>query len=305
MTTWATAAPAPDPKVVRTGELLAVVAAIAFSMKSILGKLAMARGIDPVPLLVLRMSFAAPFFLAVLVRDRGAPISRADGARLVVLGVIGFHAAMVLDFMGLQYITAGLERLVLYAHPTMILIIGWLWLRRPAHLREAVGVGVCWAGLALAVGGDLGAASPEDVARGVGLVLLSAFAYAIYLLATEQLAPRIGARRVGAAASLTSGVTLVMQAAWTGQLDEAIGADAETLRLVFALVAIATVAPVLLLAEAITRIGPARAATIGMIGPFSAALLGWLVLGEPLAASQLVGGVIVVAGITLGRPRPS
>lgn len=285
----------------RTGDGLAFIAAVAFSLKAILAKLAMAAGVATLPLLVLRMWMAAPFFALVLWLDRERPISARDAGWLVLLGAVGFHFAMWFDFSGLRYITAGLERIVLYAHPTMITLLAWMFLARPVRARQLGSVAICWLGLALAVGADLQLGAPMDVLRGVGLVLASALAYAIYLLGTEALAPRIGARRVGAAAALTSAFTLTAQAAATGELAQVWTVSSEVLTIVVVLVALSTVLPILLLAEAISRVGPERASTIGMIGPFSAGLLGWAVLGEPLTPLQIVGGLVVVAGIAFGR----
>lgn len=289
----------------RTGELLALAAAVAFSMKAILVKLAIGAGAHVLPLLTTRMLMAAPLFLLVALRAPRPTWDRRDAAAILVLGLAGYHLAATLDFLGLQHITAGLERIVLYVHPTFVVLLGALLGRRAIAWRELASIGVCWLGLLVAVSGDLQVGQPDAVLTGVLLVLGSAFAYAAYLLGTEHLSTRLGGSRVGALAASVSAASLLLQETAVGALPEVLAPGPEVGRLALGMALFATVLPVLLLAEAIVRIGPARASTIGMVGPISAGVLGWLVLGEPLLPAQLVGGVIVVLGVWWGRRRPA
>lgn len=282
------------------GLLLALGAAVAFSMKSVLARMAYAEGATPVPLLTARLLLAAPFFALVALRGGDGPLPRQELGRLVLLGLLGYYLAALLDFLGLQHISAGLARLVLYVHPTFVVLIGAALRRRAVPLRQLGSMGVCYLGLAMAVSADLSLGDPHEVALGVALVLGGALSYALYLLGTEALAPRVGALRTGAVAALVSAGALALQAGMTGGFHELRAWTGEVWRIALALALLSTVLPVLLLAAAIARVGPARAATVGMIGPFAAALLGWALLGEPITALQVGGGAVVVAGLAWG-----
>jgi drug/metabolite transporter (DMT)-like permease len=282
------------------GEVLAILAAVAFSFKAILVKLALVEGVDPVALLAMRMLIAAPLFAALLLTLPGGEVrlTRRDAAAVLALGVVGFYLASLLDFLGLRYLTAGLERIVLYIHPTFVLLLGAAWTGKAPSARALVAVGVAWAGLVVAASADLAVGDPGGVLRGVALVLGCAVLYAVYLLGLDQLGPRLGTFRVAAMANLVAAVALGAHAAALHS-DSVASASARVWGLAGLMAVGSTVVPAMLLTAAIRRIGPGRTSTLGMIGPFIATLLGWAALGEPLSAVQLVGGGVVVAGVGL------
>ena len=286
-----------------TGDLMALVAAVGFSMKAILAKLAFRYGVDPTTLLAMRLLGAAPLFGLVLWRQGPVPLQRRDLWALLGLGLLGYHAAALLDFLGLIYISAGLERLVLYVHPTLVVLLGALWRRERVRGVEIASLLVCYLGLGVAVAADLRVGEPRQVAIGVALVLGSALCYAVYLLGADQLGRRLGMQRISAASNIVSALTLGTQVALTRPVGAVLDWPAPVWGLLVALVSVSTLLPVLLLASAIGRVGPGRAATVGMVGPVAAALLGWALLGEPLSLMQLVGGAIVVLGLWLARTR--
>ncbi len=285
----------------RRGAWMAIAAAVAFSFKAVFVKIALRDGADPIVLLGMRMILAAPFFALWLYRDRErvVTVTKADAARVSLLGLLGFYAAAVLDFLGLQYLTAGLERIVLYVHPTFVLVFGAVLQRRWPTARSLAAVGVAWAGLVLAAGADARAGS-GDVAFGTALVLGSAVLYAAYLLGIQRLGETYGNLNIAAAANLVASLALAAHVITLhpGALAEAT-ASLWQIALVMALVS--TVLPHLLLAEAIARVGPGMASTLGMVGPFAASLLGWALLAEPLSATQLAGGAVVIAGVSMSR----
>ena len=140
------------------GVMLALLAAFGFSLKAIFVKLSYPHGVDAVTLLALRMAFSLPAFLWVGVfaaRDGASPLSRRDWGVLTLLGVAGYYGASILDFLGLQYITAGLERLILFTYPTLTLMIGAVFQGRPLTRRELAATGLCYVGIALAFAHDL------------------------------------------------------------------------------------------------------------------------------------------------------
>ena len=294
-----------EPVERRWGELFAFAAAVAFSMKAILVKLALAQGADAIALLAVRMAFALPIFAAIAYRGAPRGLTRGDAWRLFGLGLLGYHAAAALDFAGLRYVSAGLERVVLYIHPTLVVLFAAAFQGRALRARELGGIAIAWAGLALAVSGDLRGGRPGDVLAGVGLVAACAVCYAAYLLGAEAIGKRLGTVFVAATATAASAFTLGLQVGIL-QPTDVIAMPAAAVGYAALLALVCTALPVVLLATAINQIGPARASTIGMVGPTLAALLGWAILGEPLTLSQLAGGFVVVAGVTWARaPRPS
>jgi drug/metabolite transporter (DMT)-like permease len=285
----------------RAGVALALAAAIAFSYKAILVKLALAAGAAPVPLLAMRMTIAAPLFLVALratPAPPGAPPwpTGADAAWVVAMGGVGFYLAAILDFLSLRHLTAGLERIVLYVHPTFVVLLSAAWTGSRPSPRALGGIALAWAGLAVAAMGDLAISETRDLVRGVALVLGCAGLYALYLLGLERFGARHGTFRVAAMANLVAAALLVVHVGLTDA--EAVArAPAEVWRLAALMAIASTVLPAALLTAAIARIGPGRAATMGMLGPGFASVLGWLVLGEPLSAVQLAGGALVVLGV--------
>ena len=170
----------------RFGLLCAVLAAVGFSFKAILVKLAYRYGVDAETLLALRMAFSLPFFLvlgAIGARRAPARLTRRDGAWLGGLGLFGYCLASYLDFLGLQYPSAALERLILFVYPTLVVLLSALWLSQPLTQRMLGALALCYAGIALAVAHDLRlAGTARDLALGGVLVFGSALAYALYLL---------------------------------------------------------------------------------------------------------------------------
>lgn len=197
-----------EPPDRRLGELFAFAAAVAFSMKAILVKLALAEGADPIALLSARMFFALPIFLIIAWRAAPRAVTRRDAAALIALGLLGYHAAAALDFAGLRYVSAGLERVVLYIHPTLVVLFAAAFQGRALRGRELAGIGIAWLGLAIAVSGDLGVGEPRAVLTGVSLVAACAVCYAAYLLGAESIGKRLGTVFVAAVATASSAFTL-------------------------------------------------------------------------------------------------
>lgn len=279
------------------GAFLVIAAAAAFSTKSILIKLAYRHGVDAVTLLALRMGFALPFFLAMawIGRNQVQPLLRRDGWALLGLGLIGYYLASLLDFLGLIYISAALERLILFLYPTMVLLISaWLF-RRPVKPRE-------WAALALSYGGIALVVLPEgfghqpDLWLGVGLVFGSALAYAIYLVGGGRLIARVGSTRFTAYAMTVSCVAVLAQWTLTRPLSS-LQQPWPVYGYGLTMALVATVLPAILLTEGIRRIGASRAALLGAIGPVSTIALGYCFLGENLNLLQILGSSLVVLGV--------
>ena len=140
------------------GLLCAVLAAVGFSGKAILVKLAYRYGVDAETLLALRMAFSLPFFLGMAwigVGRAASPLTPRDWGWLCRLGLLGYYLASYLDFLGLRYISAGLERLILFVYPTLVVLLAALWLGQPLTRRMLGALALCYAGIALALAHDL------------------------------------------------------------------------------------------------------------------------------------------------------
>ncbi|HVF65259.1 MAG TPA: DMT family transporter [Casimicrobiaceae bacterium] len=284
------------------GSLFAIVGTFGFSFKGILIKLAYAaHPVDPTTLLTLRMLYSAPFF-AVMAwwSGRNAPaISRGDGLRLLWLGFIGYYLSSLLDFIGLQYISASLERLVLYLYPTLVLVLSAMFLKKAIGRREVVALGISYIGIVLVVWHDLRVAGDlAPLALGSGLVFAASLCYAIYLVGAGGVIGRIGSTRFISWAMLASTVFVAAQFFATRSID-ALDVPARVHWLSLAMAVFSTVLPTWLIAEALRRIGAKQSSLVGSLGPvFTIGLGAWL-LNEPMTAIQLAGAALVLAGVLL------
>jgi drug/metabolite transporter (DMT)-like permease len=299
------------PKSRATGLLLASVGAIAFSGKAIIVKLAYRHGVDAVTLIMYRMLFALPIFAAMAWwASRGqAALTRRDWLGVVGLGVTGYYLASYLDFLGLQYISASLERLIVYLTPTLVLLLGWLLYRRPIGARQMAGMAVSYCGALLVFGRELGFESSAQggaaVALGSLLVMLSNASYAIYLVYSGEMVKRLGSLRLVGLASVVACLCCIAQFVLLRPMSAATSVATEVVWLSMLNATLCTAVPVLLVMMAIERIGPSLAAQTGMIGPLSTIMMGVVILGEPFTAWIAAGTVLVVAGIVVVTYRPA
>jgi len=290
---------APPTPHLATGLLLASAGSIAFSGKAIIVKLAYRHGVDAVTLIMYRMLFALPLFLALAWwASRGkAGLTGKDWLGIVGLGFTGYYLASFLDFWGLQYVSASLERLILYLNPTLVLVLGWFIYKRRISGLQALAMAVSYAGVLLVFGHEAGFQGP-NAALGALLVFGSAISYAIYLVYSGELVKRLGSLRlVGLATSVACGLCL-LQFVILRPLSAADVAP-EVIWLSLLNATLCTFAPVLMVMMAIERIGAGLAAQTGMIGPMSTIAMGVLILDEPFNGWIVAGTALVVSGVFL------
>jgi len=275
------------------------VGAIAFSGKAIIVKVAYRYGVDAVTLIMYRMLFALPMFLLLAWwAGRGKPpLSTRDWWVVSALGFFGYYLASFLDFAGLRYVTASLERLVLYLNPTLVLLLGWLIYRRRVTLRQLGAMAVSYVGIALVFGHEMTLDQP-GTGLGAALVLGSAVSYALYLVISSEEVQRLGSMRLTGLASSVACLLCIVQFVLLRPLSAAdVAPPVVWLSLLNAVVC--TVAPIMMVMAAIERIGAPLAAQTGMVGPLSTISMGVLVLGEPFTGWTVVGTAFVLAGIWL------
>ncbi len=284
----------------RAGVALAVVAAFGFSFKAILVKLAYPYGVDAVTLLALRMAFALPVFLWVgFSASRNAPaLGRRDWLAVAALGALGYYGASILDFLGLKYISAGLERLILFTYPTLTLLLGVLLHGRAITRREGLALGLCYAGIAAAFAHDLQFAGDTAVVWiGGGFVFASSVSYALYLSGSAGMIGKLGAARFTALAMLVSTATTGGHFLATQPLSALAVQPWQVYALGAAMGVFSTVLPVFAQSAAIRRIGSGQAALVGMVGPLLTIVFAWLLLDEGFSTAQMIGVALVIAGI--------
>jgi len=282
---------------------LAVLGAIAFSAKAIIVKLAYRHGVDAITLIMLRMLFALPFFLAIAWwTSRSRPdmpvraLTRADLLGVLGLGFTGYYLASFLDFAGLAFISASLERLILYLNPTLVLLLGRSLYGKAISRNQVIGMAISYGGVLLVFGHEVNLAG-SGVALGAVLVFFSAVAYAIYLSYSGELVLRLGSLRLVGLATSVACVCCILQFVIMRPLSVAFAVAPEVIWLSLLNAIGCTVIPVLLVMMAIERIGSGLAAQVGMVGPMSTITMGVLILGEPFTGWVVAGTLLVLLGI--------
>lgn len=288
------------PKPAPWGLLLALLAAFGFSLKAIFIKLAYPYGVDAITLLALRMGFALPVFLWVGLAEHkaGAALSRQDWGKLLALGCLGYYGASILDFWGLEYISAGLERLILFTYPTLTILIGVLFQGKAFTRREGIAIALCYTGIGFAFMHDLNLGDTRSVLIGGALVFASSVSYAFYLSGSGPMIARLGAMRFAALAMLFSSAVTLIHFLGVQPLTAFIQ-PLPVYGWALAMALFATVIPVFALSAAIRRIGAGPASLFGMVGPILTIGFGWWLLGEPISIEQTIGAIFVVLGILI------
>jgi len=266
-----------------------MVGVLGFAFKAILIKLAYAStSIDAVTLLTLRMAYSAPFFALMAWWSTRAPnakpLARRDWLSIVWLGFIGYYLSSLVDFIGLQYVTAALERLMLYLYPTIVVVLSAIFFKQRITGRIVVALVLSYVGILL--------------------VFASSFLYACYLVGVGPVIARLGSLRFIALAMLTSALFIFAHFLATRPVT-ALLVPVRIHLLSLTMAVFSTVLPTYLIAEAIKRIGASRTSLLGSMGPLFTIWLGSWLLDEPVHAIQLVGAALVLAGVALVTLRPA
>ena len=275
---------------------------LAFSLRPILIKLSYAaHPVSPNTLLFLRMTLSLPFFLAMAwwLRHQQPRLTPRDWLHVGALGFIGYYGASFLDFLGLQYVGAGVGRLILFLFPTLVLLLSFLFLHKKPSARELVALVVSYAGIALVVSTQIAQTGEGRLFLfGAMLIFSGAFLYAVYLVAGSQVVRRVGSMRFTAYSMAISSIPAVSQFFALEPLS-ALELPGNVWLYAIILATLATVVPVFLQAEALKRIGANHFALVGAVGPVSVAVTSAAGLGEPFTWVQAVGGLLVIFGVLL------
>jgi len=287
------------------GVACTIIGAIGFSGKTVLVKLAYEHGIDPMTLLTLRMLMALPFFLAMAWWAGNAQaLHRGDWLAILGLGFIGYYLGSYLDLAGLQYVSAGLGRLILFLYPTLVLIISAVLFKQAIRRRQLISIALSYCGIVLVFQSELRMERDlPTLLLGAALVFGGAVTYAIYLIAGSRMIQRMGAMRFTAYASITASV-FVIATYFALRGAAPLAASREVYLITLVLAVFSTVLPLWLMAEGLKRIGANQVALVGCIGPLFTIGLADLILGEAVTLIQLTGAGLVLAGVLIISLRP-
>lgn len=297
----------------RTGLLFAILGTALFSLKSIFIKLAFIEGIDATTLLTLRMLIALPFYLIILfyaISTRPHRVEQMRGSDfplLLLLGFLGYYLASYLDFEGLTYISAQLERLTLFTYPVMVSILSWLILKEQLTRRVIASLLISYIGVSLLFYSETpalqsAASGPDNTLKGTLLVAGAAFSFSLYVIFSKACIARLGSLIFTSFAMLSASGFIVAQFLLTHELND-LQVSPRLWVLAFLLGIVSTLIPSFLTSEAIHRIGAARTSIMGTVGPVVTIILAVTLLDEPFGLAQIAGLVLVLGGVSLLRRR--
>ena len=286
-------------RLVGTG--LAVVGVIGFALRPIFIRLAYVYAEDPVTLLALRMTFSLPFFVVIAAwsgrRGRRTRLTQRDHAAIAFLGFLGYYAASFCDFLGLQYVSAGLGRLLLFLYPTIVVLLSAAFLGKRIQRREVIALALCYAGVALVLSTALEQHS-ANLPLGAAFVFGGAVIYAVYLVAGSQVIQRVGSVRFTAYAMTAASLACILQFLVLRPL-AALELPLAVYLYAVAMAVVSTAIPVFMTSEALRRIGANTVAIVGAMGPVTTIALGWLGLEEIMTPLQMLGSALVLVGVVV------
>lgn len=285
--------------------LLVLIGSVCFAGKAVLIKLAYRHDIDPVSLLALRMLFSLPFFLVIAwnarqkaIAAQEPPLTRKDWLQIIGLGLLGYYLASLFDFWGLEYISAGLERLVLFTYPTLVVIISFIFMGKRITKLQVLALVLTYLGIAVAFMDHLLNDAASNFLMGGILVFISALVFALYLIGGSNIIPRFGTQRFTALALTAAGVAILLQHGITHQW-RLFHYPTEVYGLALLMAIFSTVLPSFMVSEGLRVIGPSNTAIISSFSPIAIIVLARIFLGEHFGWLQWLGTAFVIGGVLL------
>lgn len=288
-----------DTKII--GGFYALLGAVMFSTKAVFVKLAYQYEVDAISLLMLRMLFSMPFFLIIgyiSIRKNTGSFKRllSHKSTVFVLGLLGYYIASYLDLVGLQYIDASLERIILFIYPTLVVIFSFIWFKTRISKNQIVAILITYIGIFIAFKGNVETQDLNLVYKGGAFVLLSAISYAVYLVGTGNLSVKLGTRVYNSYAMLTASLAIIIHNYFVHGFN-LFSFSSEVYMYAIIISLFATVIPSYLIVEGIRIIGANNSSIIGSIGPVSTIILAIILLGEKIYLTQAIGSLIVIIGV--------
>jgi drug/metabolite transporter (DMT)-like permease len=247
--------------------------------------------------------FSLPFYLlaAILItkNPENVQLSRKEWMYTIGLGLFGYYLSSLFDFIGLQYISAGLERLILFLYPSFAVLINAIVFKEPIRRNEGAALVLTYIGIGIAYYGELNVdTSNPHFFLGTLLVFLCSITYSVYIAGSGRMIPRIGANKFTSYALLSSTAGVFVHYLVRGQYD-LLQSGMNLWWYGIALALIATVIPTYMLSYAMKKVGSTKVAIISSIGPVSTILQAHYFLGEKIFLLQIIGTLLVLAGVLL------
>ncbi len=277
---------------------MALTAAVLFSSKAVLIKLSYQYNIDRLTILTLRLGFAFPVFILINTfrskKEDAQKVSNQDWMLIIFLGLIGYYLSSYLDFWGLQYISAGLERLILFIYPTITTVLAAMLLKKKISKKQIIAIALAYFGIFISFQDNM--SGNENIWLGGSLIFFSAVTYALYLIGADKLIPRYGSVRFTSYCMIVSCIAVLIHFA-IEQPSSIFNLSWEVYLLGFILSIFCTVLPTYMIGEAIKRIGASSTSILSTAGPVSVIFIAYFVLGEPITVAQIAGTAVVIGGI--------
>lgn len=287
------------------GFLITIIGSILFSTKAIIVKVAFAHThIDALTLLMLRMSFSLPFYLAAVWfarKENLTPLTRRQWLGVIGLGLFGYYLSSLFDFVGLQYVTAGLERLILFLYPTFAVLINTFIFKQPVVSSQKIALLLTYTGIGIAYLGELHIdTSNPHFFWGSFLIFLCSITYSVYIVGSGRMIPSVGVTRFTAYAMLASTAGVFTHFTLNGGgLHDLEQGGTPMIWYGILLATIATVLPTFMMSTGMKKIGSNNVAIISAVGPVSTIIQAHFILGEKIFAAQIVGTLFVIIGVVL------
>ncbi|MFS4483141.1 DMT family transporter [Hyunsoonleella sp. 2307UL5-6] len=280
------------------GIAIGVLGVVLFSSKAVMVKIAYQYNVDAISILLLRMLFSFPFYIVIACVNRKTNTNKnssKDWFWLLFFGFIGYYLASYFDFVGLTYIKASLERIILFLYPTMVLLLNRLFLKQKITKIQSIAIAFTYLGIVIAFRDEVQISGDKTILGGV-FILLSALTYASYLVGSGWLIPKFGVVKFTAYAMLTSCVCVFVHYAFINETN-LLSFSWEVYLLGFLIAVFATVIPSFLVSTSIKMISSSNFAVISGVGPISTIILAAIFLNERLTLMQLFGALVVIVGI--------
>lgn len=283
---------------------MAFVGSILFSTKAIIVKKAFEQThTDALTLLTLRMAFSLPFFIgaAILAANKrdNVQLTARHWAGITGLGIIGYYLSSLFDFIGLQYISAGLERLILFLYPSFVVLINAAIFKQKISGIQKVALALTYLGIGIAYLGELkiDLYNPHFLLGSI-LIFICSITYSIYVVGSGKMILRVGATKFTSYTMLAATAGIFLHFILAGNY-HSMPAGNSFWGYGFLLAVVATVIPGFLISNAMKRIGSNNVAIVSSIGPVSTIIQAHFVLGERIFIEQLIGTLLVIAGVLL------
>lgn len=284
----------------RSGVLLVILGNVLFSAKAIFAKLIFVHGVDATTLMTLRLGFSLPFFAVAAVwawrRQPGLRLEWGDWKKMSLFAFLGYYGASFLNFVGLKTISAGLERLILFTYPTMVVLLMAVFRGVPVTRIQAGALVATYSGILLVLIPGLREAT--GVGLGALFVLASALSFALYLLFVGNFIAKLGSILFTSLVLMLATAMTFTHFALTRDWSHLV-LPPEAYGLFLGLAILSTVIPVFMISEGIRRLGAGNTSIIASVGPVATIVLAHIFLDEPVTLIQLAGTALVLFGVWL------